>query len=142
MALIATTPPFLRLARAATTTSPLGAKVTARSSATGGLSFSFPTQVAPREAAKLRWDAPRVETYTSHFQALSTAIARCAEAPNPNNPTRLPCSTPATRRLRKPMMPAHKRGAACRSSRVVGSGNRNQVGPMHYWHYRHRTEYQ
>src|SRR5437016_12527561 len=122
MALMATTPPFLRLARAATTMSPLGAKVTARSSATGGLSFSFPTQVAPREAAKLRWDAPRVETYTSHFQALSTAIARCAEAPNPNNPTRSPCSTHATRGLRKPMMPGQKVGEADKAASAVGSG--------------------
>src|SRR5438105_8327059 len=141
MALMATTPPFLRLARAATTTSPLGANVTARSSATGGLSFSFPTQVAPREAANLRWEAPRVETYTSHFQALSTAIAKCADAPNPNNPTRSPCSTPATRRLRKPMMPAHKRGEACKSSRVVGSGNTKSLRASAYSAYPPSTVY-
>jgi hypothetical protein len=40
--LIATTSPFRRLPRAATTTSPLGTKVTARSKSTGGLSVSPP----------------------------------------------------------------------------------------------------
>ena len=55
IALIATTPPFRRLLRAATTTSPLGAKVTARSSSTGGLSFiPLPTQVAPIDSASRR----------------------------------------------------------------------------------------
>src|ERR1700692_4287861 len=108
---MATTPPFLRLARAAITTSPLGAKVTAQSSSAGGLSVSFPTQAAPREAANGRGVDPRVETYTSQFQEHKTAIAKWAEAPNPNNPTRSPCLTPATRRLRKPIMPAHNGGA-------------------------------
>ncbi len=49
---MATMPPLRRLERAATTTAPLGAKVMARSSWTGGLSFSLPTQVAPRAAAR------------------------------------------------------------------------------------------
>ena len=31
--------------------------------------------------------------------------------------------TPATRKLRNPMMPAHKSGAACKSSKLAGSGN-------------------
>ena len=51
MALIATTPPLRRLARALITTFPLGVNVIARSSFTGGVSSSPPTQVAPSEAA-------------------------------------------------------------------------------------------
>ena len=45
-----------------------------------------------------------------------------ADEPNPNKPTRSPGSTPATRKLRKPMIPAQSRGAACRSSRLGGRG--------------------
>ncbi len=67
---MATTPPLRRLESALMTTAPLGAKVMARSSSTGGLSFSVPTHFAPRDAAWLRWASPRVETYTSHFQWL------------------------------------------------------------------------
>ena len=53
--------------------------MTARSSSTGGFSFSFPTHVAPSEVANLRWESPRVETYTSHFHDCRTAIVRLAE---------------------------------------------------------------
>ncbi len=49
-------------------------------------------------------------------------MARWAEAPKPNSPTRSPGSTPATRRLRKPMIPAQSSGAACTSSSAGGSG--------------------
>src|ERR1019366_7334535 len=52
------TPLFLRLKSAAITTSPAGANVIARSSSTGGLSFSLPTQAAPSVAANFRCDAP------------------------------------------------------------------------------------
>ena len=55
----------------------------ARSSATGGRSRSPPTHVAPRDAANWRWEAPRVETNTSHFQERSTGSAKCAEARQP-----------------------------------------------------------
>ena len=48
---MATMPPLRRLESALRTTAPLGAKVMARSSWTGGLSFSVPTQVAPSGAA-------------------------------------------------------------------------------------------
>src|SRR3989442_8692198 len=89
IALIATTPPFRRLARAATTTSPLGAKVIARSSATGGRSRSPPTHVAPREAANWGWEAPRVETKTAHFQERSTGKVLCATGrPDPADENR------------------------------------------------------
>src|SRR5579872_2084661 len=96
MALMANTPPFRKLPRAATTTLPLGANVTARSSSAGGFSSSVPTHFAPREVASRRCDAPRVDTYTSQFHARRTEMARCAEAPNPNNPTRSPVRTPGT----------------------------------------------
>jgi len=43
IALIATTPPLRSDASAATTTSPAGANVTARSSATGGFSVASPS---------------------------------------------------------------------------------------------------
>src|SRR5208282_3607025 len=122
MALIATTPPFRKLASAAITTTPLGANVTARSSSAGGVSVSVPTHLAPKDSANLRCEAPRVETYTSQFHECKTAITRCAEEPKPNNPTRSPRSTPATRKLRKPMIPAHSSGAACRSSSANGRG--------------------
>ena len=63
-----------------------------------------------------------ITTYTSHFHECNTSMARCAEAPKPNSPTRSPGSVPATRRLRNPMMPAHNSGAACRSSSSGGKG--------------------
>ena len=44
---MATTPPLRRAASALTTTLPEGAKVMARSSATGGFASSSPTHVAP-----------------------------------------------------------------------------------------------
>lgn len=46
-----------------------------------------------------------------------------ADAQKPNNPTRSPCSTSATRRLRNPMIPAHNKGAACKSSSPSSRGN-------------------
>src|ERR1035438_751839 len=67
MALIATTPPLRRLDSASTTTLPLGAKVIAQSSGTGGLASSLPTQVAPSLTAAARCASPRVTTYTSHL---------------------------------------------------------------------------
>src|SRR5437899_1445069 len=70
MALIATTPPFRRQLKAAITTSPDGANVTARSSATGGLSVSAPTHVAPSDSAKRRCDAPRALAVRSHSDNL------------------------------------------------------------------------
>ena len=45
-----------------------------------------------------------------------------AEAPKPKRPTRSPGCVPATRRLRKPMMPAQRSGATWVLSRVAGSG--------------------
>ena len=48
--------------KALTTTLPLGANVIARSSFTGGVSSSLPTQVAPSADAIVRWLAPLVET--------------------------------------------------------------------------------
>ena len=50
---MATMPPLRREASAARTTSPLGAKVTAESSGTGGRSVASPTQVAPSVAGQL-----------------------------------------------------------------------------------------
>ena len=41
---------------------PAGAKVTARSSWTGGRASSSPTQVAPSAVAAARWFSPRVTT--------------------------------------------------------------------------------
>src|ERR1039458_4812231 len=55
MALMATTPPFRRLARAATTTSPLGAKVTAQSSSAGGPVLGF-LPMAPYGEMRVRLD--------------------------------------------------------------------------------------
>src|SRR5271156_8903 len=141
MALMATTPPLRRLASALTTTSPLGAKVTARSSSTGGFSFSFPTHVAPSDVASLRWDSPLVETYTSHFQDCRTAMVRLAEEPKPKRPTRSPGSTPATRRLRNPMMPAQSRGATCMSSKPPGRGTVKSARASAYSAYPPSTVY-
>ena len=50
------------------------------------------------------------------------AMAWLAEAPKPKRPTRSPGWVPATRRLRKPMMPAQRSGATWVLSRVAGSG--------------------
>ena len=65
-------------------------------------------------------DSPRVAIYTSQFHDCRMAIARLAELPKPSSPTRPLGSTPGTRRLRKPMMPAHSKGATCVSSRLSG----------------------
>ncbi len=50
-----------------------------------------------------------------------------AEAPKPKRPTRSPGWVPATRRLRKPMMPAQRSGATWVLSSVGGQGE-DEVG--------------
>ena len=54
-------------------------------------------------------------------------MASDAELPKPKRPTRSPRWTPATRRLRKPMIPAHSNGATWEASRPAGKRDR-EVG--------------
>ena len=59
-------------------------------------------------------------------------IAKLAELPKPKSPTRSPCSTPATRRLRKPIIPAHNSGATWTSSKPAGSGKQKSARARAY----------
>ena len=118
-----------RLATALTAKFPLGANVIARSSSTGGFSFSLPAHVAPRDAAAFAGLRP----LSLHRRRISRmVIARLAELPHPKSPTRSQCSTPATRKLRRPMMPAHSRGATWTSSKPAGNGKMKSVRTRAY----------
>ena len=58
-----------------------------------------------------------------------------AEAPKANSPVILsPGSTMATRRLRKPMIPAHSNGAACSASNTPAEEKQNRSAPRQTQH--------
>ena len=76
MALIATTPPLRRLANAAMTTSPLGAKVTRNPVRLGRTYRSRTRPVSTSDSAERAMGLPRVETYTSQFHASDAAIGK------------------------------------------------------------------
>ena len=117
---------FSQTGKGETTTSPLGAKVIARSSSAGGFSASDPTHWLPGI-----WPACdamlRESRRTLTAPACRTSIARCAEAPKPNNPTLSPGLDAGYAKAAEPDDARTQRGAACRSSSAVGQ-RENKVG--------------
>ncbi len=114
-----TTPPGATARSANGTSAPAAAKTIAASSGSGGSSVDPPAHSAPssRANACVATSPGRVNAKTRRPWCRATCVRMCAAPPNPMIPSR--SASPASRRARYPISPAHSSGAAWMSGNDV-----------------------
>ena len=126
-----TVPPARTACNATGTSSPAGAKTTARSHVTGRRLGGVADPRGAELARELAVRAPRGQHHHLATPVVQHLRARGARTRRiPSNATRSPGCTSARRSARYPITPAHSNGAASRSSSASGSCTANASGTV------------